>query len=317
MAPLKSSKGNTTGKLLALFQSSVLGRGVAPEPFSATGGNQSAPGSALEPGNGYAYHMFTSPGSFVVTSGVDGSIDYLIVGGGGGGKSVDASYAGGGGGAGGFREFMAQAITAGTYAVTVGSGGALNTDGSPSTFNSETSYGGGYGAAGVQGGFNGGSGGGGSGGQPGGTGSTIPGTSTPTNSQGYNGGSGHSGGGQGGGGGGAGGAGGNASPPSTANSGGIGKVAFSGDTGIPASYGTPGPSAGRWFAGGGGGGTWSSSYGTQGGAGGAGGGGNGGGPYPGPGYPATDYTGSGGGGPDYVNPGGYGGHGLVLIRYAV
>ena len=29
-------------------------------------------------------------------------------------------------------------------------------------------------------------------------------------------------------------------------------IAFSGDAGIPPSYGTPGPSSGRWFGGGGG-----------------------------------------------------------------
>ena len=50
------------------------------------------------------YHVFTSPGSFTVTSG--GYLHYTIVGGGGGGGVGESDYdysAGGGGGAGGFR----------------------------------------------------------------------------------------------------------------------------------------------------------------------------------------------------------------------
>lgn len=91
---------------------------------------------------------------------------------------------------------------------------------------------------------------------------TIDGSgNTPDSGIGYPGGSGYvSGqyfppGGQGGGGGGAGGAGTSVtSPSSPAGKGGLGRAAFLGDTGIPPSYGTPGPSSGRWFAGGGGGG---------------------------------------------------------------
>ena len=55
--------------------------------FSATGGTIITNGS-------YTYHIFLSPGSFVVSS-VPGTIDYLVVAGGGG------SYSGAGGGAGG------------------------------------------------------------------------------------------------------------------------------------------------------------------------------------------------------------------------
>ena len=44
------------------------GKGAMPPlPFSATGGNV----NGLEPGNGYKYHTFTSPGNFVVTDSGD------------------------------------------------------------------------------------------------------------------------------------------------------------------------------------------------------------------------------------------------------
>jgi hypothetical protein len=106
------------------------------------------------------------------------------------------------------------------------------------------------------------------------------------------------------------------------NAGGAGLPAFNGDTGIPPSYGAPGPSAGRWFAGGGGlggdgaGGPY---------AGGSGGGGAGGVVTDRPGTNATANTGSGGGGSgadDYpadpvLGAGGSGADGIVIIRYAV
>ena len=126
MAPLKSTKGRTTSKLLTLFQSSVLGRGVAPEPFSATGGNQSAPGAALEPGNGFAYHAFTSPGT-LVADGSTGICEVLIVGGGGGGADyAGPGNAGGGGGAGGLVHHTQLEIGVGSHAIVVGAGGADN-----------------------------------------------------------------------------------------------------------------------------------------------------------------------------------------------
>ena len=106
------------------------------------------------------------------------------------------------------------------------------------------------------------------------------------------------------------------------NAGGAGLAAFNGDTGIPPSYGAPGPSAGRWFAGGGGlgGDDGNGPY-----AGGAGGGGAGGIITDRPGTNATANTGSGGGGsgadnwpsPAVLGAGGSGADGIVIIRYAV
>ena len=106
-------------------------------------------------------------------------------------------------------------------------------------------------------------------------------------------------------------------PPTVFGSGGIGKVAFSGDTGIPASYGTSGPTAGRWFAGGGGAGGYPT--GVVGGSGGDGGGGAGGAGAPSDppisaGTPGTQYTGGGAGGAGAPGTGGTGGDGIVIIR---
>ena len=93
--------------------------------------------------NGYKYHFFTSSGSFVVSSA--GNIDFILVGGGGGGRSVDPAYAGGGGGAGGYIESTGHPVTATTYPVTIGSGGALNSDGGDTDAFGSSAIGGGRG----------------------------------------------------------------------------------------------------------------------------------------------------------------------------
>ena len=87
--------------------------------------------------------------------------------------------------------------------------------------------------------------------------------------------------------------------------------AFSGDTGIPPAYGTPGPSPGRYFAGGGAG-TYGASSSRNPGSGGAGGGVS---AY----SPGTINTGGGGAGnlQRRIYGGGHGGPGIVIIRYAI
>lgn len=72
------------------------------------------------------------------------TVSVLIIGGGGGG----GRKAGGGGGAGQIRILNTLTSPGSTYYLTVGAGGASNTLGSPSSFNSNTSYGGGQGYAG-------------------------------------------------------------------------------------------------------------------------------------------------------------------------
>tara|TARA_Y100001937_G_scaffold11064_1_gene13416 strand:+ start:1367 stop:2794 length:1428 start_codon:yes stop_codon:yes gene_type:complete len=288
---------------------------------------------------------FKGPGNFTVNSiagcAANNLVSYIVVAGGGGG-SCDV---GGGGGAGGFRETKSPVtpytasplcghgtptnritVTAATFPITVGGGGAGKSypptpqvpgdAGGTSSFSTISSAGGGGGAGASTGtGIAGGSGGGGyRGGNAGGAGNTP----SVTPSQGNPGGTSGPSAGSSGGGGGAGAAGGNGaadcSPAS--NTGGVGV-----GTGINPStcVGTPGPSAGRFFAGGGGGGARSQpSNSTPGGAGGAGGGGNGKGgvPQPASACNAAENTGGGGGGTQNApGAGGNGGSGIVIIRY--
>ena len=150
MAPLRSTLGRSLGRLLKVGRSQDLagtgaqggaalstqlnskffgGGGSDIIPFIATGGDV---GAGVEPGNGYKYHLWSSPGILAVTQGST-EIEVLVVAGGGGG-AWDAS---GGGGAGGLRtnnpdfpapmritsELKVDAVVA-TYPVTVGEGGA-------------------------------------------------------------------------------------------------------------------------------------------------------------------------------------------------
>ena len=266
--------------------------------YSATGGNVITSG-------GYRIHTFTTSNSFVVSSAGKGSLEYIAVAGGAGGGSGDAiGRLGGGGGAGGYLTGTAT-ISAGTYAIAIGGGGAGGAPGGPQgtggitgTNGSNTgifgnlyiAIGGGGGAGGRSGnniaGAPGGSGGGGQN-DLGGTG--VPGQGNPGGVGGYAGGGGAGQAGQ------------------TPGKGGDG--ANSSITGSLVTY-----------AGGGGGG--------GGGTGGAGGGGPGGasGASAIPGTNATVNTGGGGGGGNTPNPagpgapaglGGAGGSGIVIIRYPV
>ena len=102
-------------------------------------------------------------------------VQYLVIAGGGGGGTGTPAGGGGGGGAGGYRssvtaensgggvsaEFKIVPIAATNYTVTVGAGGAANTSGSNSVFDTITSTGGGNGMGGAGSSGAGGSGGGG------------------------------------------------------------------------------------------------------------------------------------------------------------
>jgi len=324
---------------------------------TATGGTVTTSGD-------YKIHTFTSTSSLVVscggnTAGSD-TVDYLVVAGGGsgGGGSESSILESAGGGAGGFRLSNSTcmpapltsplasptgiSVSATTYPVTVGAGGASRTypinaagnDGSNSIFSTITSAGGGGGAAGFSApangsetGRNGGSGGGG-GGTPstatqcGGAGNTPP-VSPP---QGNPGGQGRHESGNfaaGGGGGGAGAVGGNyANPSNNVGNGGTGGIgSYVAGSGFGGCNGEAGPVCGaRYFAAGGGGGSMynDSSPTGRGGIGGGGDGGNGPGPVGARNAAAgTANTGSGGGGTGRESSGtsGAGGSGIVIIRY--
>jgi hypothetical protein len=273
---------------------------------SATGG------TVLTCGD-FKTHVFTGPGSFVVsqagTPTGSNSVEYMVVAGGAG----SGNNGGGGGGAGGFRQNYPSPTTAGfpvtatTYPITVGSGGAgsstfpVGVSGNNSIFSTITSSGGGGGGNGEGSpfGVSGGSGGGTHRTGPFGSGNTPP----VSPSQGNPGAAGNNSGGSNGGGGGGAAAAGGAGACGVGGSGGAGSpiaTTFFGPT--APSYGTSGPAPGRYFAGGGGGG------GNPGGAGGAGGGGSGGPSFSG--NPGTINTGGGGSGDNKS-----GGSGIVVIRY--
>jgi hypothetical protein len=303
-------------------------------PFVAATG-----GTVLTCGD-YKTHVFTGPGSFVVSSaGGAGSstVEYIVIAGGGGGGSTSGhGDTAAGAGAGGFRQNYPSPVSAGlpvtatTYPITVGGGGAGvpgandGASGSNSIFSTITSAGGGGGAGmtptrnGVAGGSGGGGGGGsapqaqaGAGntppvspsqGNPGGRGSQYPGPALSDSASAGGGGAGAAG----------------QSTPVGNNSSGAGGVgtplspAIFGPT--APSYGTPGPAPGRYFSGGGGGAGYSVTPYAPG-AGGAGGGGAGA-ASPANGTPGTTNTGGGGGGGNGApGIGGTGGSGIVLIRY--
>ena len=103
-------------------------------PSNAGGGPDTIAtgGTIATPGNGYRYHVFTSPGTFALTS-IDGgaptlAVEYLIVAGGGGGGGDRAGGAGGGGlktnEDGNPRAGSAMNLSTGSTAVVVGAGGA-------------------------------------------------------------------------------------------------------------------------------------------------------------------------------------------------
>ena len=245
----------------------------------------------------YRIHTFTSSGNFVVPYFKPSkTVEILVVAGGGGGGCGGA----GGGGAGGLVYHSGKSITAKTYSVTVGNGGASQTNqsfpgnsGQNSVFDDITALGGGGGGSWYSNALTGGSGGGGCLGNSHdiGAGSTQ-GNSGGGTGFGNMGGNGNAANAWGGGGGGSGGAGGIGGVPI----GGLGKT-----------YTISGSSV--TYAGGGGGCRGGSSSGQA-------GGGNGGN-YQQAGSSATANTGSGGGGAgdggQYAS--GAGGSGIVIIRY--
>lgn len=124
-------------------------------PFTATGGTISDSG-------GVRTHTFTEPGTFTA-SGSDGeNVDVQVLGGGGGGSSGNQQWAVGGGG-GGYAYARLATVTPGTYPITVGPGGARQSNcgsggnaGSPSTAFGFTGNGGGgnyYPGVGAGGGY--------------------------------------------------------------------------------------------------------------------------------------------------------------------
>ena len=316
-----------------------------------------ATGGTITESGDFKIHTFTGPGNFTVSktaaSAPNNVVEYLVVAGG-----ASGGLNGGGGGAGGTRFFATPAcapgapalplngpagitVTATTFPIAVGGGGAVQPGcsvggkGSVSTFSTITSTGGGGGGNGPSAPLNGpgnadtaGGSGGGAGRDSGppvnpssqyGRGNTPPTSPAQGTDGGSTGNSAWSGGGGGGGFVGAGGNGGGPGSPST-------ETAGNGGTGggLPAAiFGANGISCGsyRYYAGGGGGAVNGSNGSLPAGANGSGGLGGGGNgfiePAAGGGRAVssgTANTGGGGGGTTGA-PAGAGGSGIVVIRY--
>ena len=285
-----------------------------PEGHTATGGTIT---NYTDGGKRYRLHEFLTSGTFTVTTvgNIESTVDYLVVGSGGGGGTDTGSGTGGGGGAGGFRTTCPEGpggpspatesaftVTATSYTVTIGSGGAIATRGNPTSFGSVTSEGGGKGAP--NSGAGGAGGCGGAGGGPGGAvglGNRVVGDpATPAPPQGWD--SGATSGPTGSGGGGAGGVGGDIPAGFVFNDGGVAKrSSISGPT---YSIGGPAPpveSPGTgYFAAGG-----SNSANDMGAGNGV------------RNTAATGQFGSGGGGGAGGSPGAAGADGVVYVRYEV
>jgi hypothetical protein len=307
------------------FLGSARGTFGAQGRFAGGLGKLIASGGVETTSGAYKIHTFNSNGTFTVTSAPAGTtVDYLMVAGGGGGGATSRGNCGhGGGGAGGLIYRTGETITAGTYAVVIGTGGtgcindattpkanALN--GNNSTFNGLTALGGGGANCGPFNVRNANDGGSGGGGQHSDNGFLLGGNALQPGSA--SGGFGFKGGEgpvsnvgspcwYGGGGGGAGAAGTNGSANVVAP-GGIGRQ-----------YDISGTLT--YYAGGGGAGACEGSCSNS--PGGLGGGGTGtGGTGTGPGQPGTDGLGGGGGAVTYNalgSTGGKGGNGVVVIRY--
>lgn len=351
--------GNSGG-ILDLFSNGYFQRTGNMPNYVASSQGLTATGGVISdytdpgPGTVYRAHIFTSSGTFSVSSigGYGSNVEYLVVAGGGGGGG---GTGGGGGGAGGLLYHPSYPVSTspGIYTITIGAGGSrtpaagASSSGTSTTVSNPgvptmTALGGGPAGGGdANAGATGGSGGGSSGGGAGAFGPSSPGTQSPYTGNGTATGYANAGGRgyhnpnnfvNGGGGGGAGAAGGDSVtsnwPQPRSNSGGNGR-----EYTLHA-----GPTQPAYFAaGGGGGGHYLGSTAGNGGLGGAGGGGannpfgsaGGSGFSAGsdgttnstnaPGGDAGYATGSGGGGAGGSSggTGGAGGSGIVVVRYQI
>ena len=128
----------------------------ATDDFALSGGNSVAVTA------GGIVHTFTQSGTLSVSG--SGTVELLAVGGGGGGGSTNnALLVAGGGGAGGLVHIASVPVSAGSYSITIGAGGAVGANGGDTLALGVIAYGGGAGADGNTSthGAAGGSGGGG------------------------------------------------------------------------------------------------------------------------------------------------------------
>ena len=145
--PVGSLVFNRTTNLVQIFKGNKWSD-ISDGTFAATGGTKSTSGGKI-------FHSMTGSTPFVVSSGQK-NIELLVIGGGGSGGGAEGAITGtnGGGGGGGAGAVIYKStfpVSAGTYTVTVGAGGAAvstraqGNDGGDTTFGSLTAGGGGGG----------------------------------------------------------------------------------------------------------------------------------------------------------------------------
>ena len=257
-------------------------RGSSAGPLLRQGGNVfidiptylEATGGTIIDDAGYRIHVFTTTSNLDISTGPEVSnVEVVLVGGGGaGGYGTGFGFGGGGGGAGGLYTSNSILVSPGSYVITIGAGGIGGPSSTTSVTSGSNSSAFGYIAlGGGAGGFTGptqehkngksGGSGGGAARNPGHAGTPGPAIPWEGVSQGNEGGKwntpatpGAYGGGGGGGAGEAGFDGATVGPAYYADG--------QGGNGLPVvwfsnvNYGTPGPTPGRWLAGGGGAGGW-------------------------------------------------------------
>ena len=151
------SAAEVTQNFNALKGRFVLGD-ISVTGITATGGTIS---NYTSGGISYRAHIFTSSGTFQVTSGI-GTVEYLIVAGGGSGSHGTSGFTYGGAGGGGQVLTGSTEVVSQAYSITVGAGGVgVNgngndgNDGSDSVFSTFTARGGKKGLANGNGGNSG------------------------------------------------------------------------------------------------------------------------------------------------------------------
>jgi len=100
-------------------------------------GSDPATGGTITTDGGYSIHTFTADGTFV--AGATANADILLVAGGGGGAS-DGGFEGGGGG-GGYLEGTAISVSAASYSIVIGAGGAERTTSATGVGGNTTGFG--------------------------------------------------------------------------------------------------------------------------------------------------------------------------------
>ena len=136
MSPFKSSAGRQLGKMLEGFKSSDVGKGfgaggVSGTVLQASGGEIVLGTDATLDGTVYKYHYFKTPGTFIMPDAAlfDEEIDVLVIAGG----AAGGQRSGGGGGAGGIAvaEQVPFGSTVGSLSIpiSVGGGGPINNPG--------------------------------------------------------------------------------------------------------------------------------------------------------------------------------------------